>query len=762
MKITRFMTGTTLLAAGLFGALAHAATDSDLYRSDAALDSHVIFQDFSFSQPYDSDTYTTLADHARALADLGITDVWFAPPYRALQDGFETGYSVSDRYDLGEFERGHGGAKATKYGTATELRSAIEALHAQNMNALADLAMNQMLGFPTKQVVRATAVDIFGHPADDRVVDRLIETYAKGGGPGQEKYGLIPQWNAGLQNGETPQQLGIDRVMLDAGGQPYRYYGPNDSRNHLPDWLADTPAARTGTMNVTDTYLLVDGYYGVAHVGTGLPTYRPYLLYYQDPHPDAVNTDYLNYMRDHGFAGDTDAAVRQAIIDSPNQPVVDATNAYLGAQPGYSAASETFAAYRFQTPDNDISHVNQNVLQYEFLVGNDLDNSNPRVQEEQLNWQRFLLDQYGFDGFRFDAAGHFNTDVLRQSAELMRQRYASDIDNHLAVLENYVPAQRDFEASNHHGQLVYDAALYNALHDGLETPASGISFQQMLSASYVDRLGGTGAPVPNWSFVNNHDQEQNLISSIPLSAAEAGDAAPGSVAYKMAQMEKYDTDRGRADKRYATYNIPAAYAIILTNKDTVPTVFYGDLYEADKAYMQVETPYYDDIAALLKIRKRYVSGDQHFQFYPNDKGHLGEDLMASVRTGIRRNEGVAAVIGDNPYTDQDITIDLGRRHALQLFRDALHPGASPVWTDWNGRLATHVSGQRTAQVHGVLQAWVPVAGSIRGVRSILFGHGMAPGFGLFGAAQRQPSTRRHAGSGGLFGSLRQQGWLVHH
>ena len=81
-------------------------TSGKTYQSNAALDSHVIFEDFSLFQPHQSvgdDTYTTIAKNAQQFANLGITDFWFAPPYQSFSmSRYDEGYAITDRYDLGQ------------------------------------------------------------------------------------------------------------------------------------------------------------------------------------------------------------------------------------------------------------------------------------------------------------------------------------------------------------------------------------------------------------------------------------------------------------------------------------------------------------------------------------------------------------------------------------------------------------------------------------------------------------------------------------
>lgn len=287
------------------------------------------------------------------------------------------------------------------------------------------------------------------------------------------------------------------------------------------------------------------------------------------------------------------ATTKSEIIAADSATVSKLTDKYIFSQPGYTAATDPHGNLRFNNGNN-------HHLKYEFLIGNDIDNSHPVVQEEQLNWAKFLMDEYGFDGFRIDAASHLNTDILTKFQDLMSSRYGKDLNSHLSFIESYTDNQVDFENNNNNGQLVYDHRMFGAMRDVLGNAWSWRPLKDIVSSSYVDRTNPNSFKTPNWSFVNNHDQEHNAIKPIPLTAEEANGVKPKTLAYEMIQFEKFSKDRVKADKQYAPHNVPSQYAYILTNKDTVPTVFYGDMYEGNKSYMSEKTPYYDTIVKLLK------------------------------------------------------------------------------------------------------------------------------------------------------------------
>jgi dextransucrase len=694
---------------------AHAAgsADSPTFVSSDALDSRVIFQDFSFYQPYESNTYRTLTEKAPALAELGITDVWTAPASRALNAYNEEGYAVTDRYDLGEFPAGHNGETATKYGTSDELKTAIAAMHDAGMNVQADIVPNQVYNYQDREIVRVTAVDQWGTPNRADVENKLYEVYTKSSPAGQQKYGTFSQWNSSLLNGISVQELGTDRVMLDPDGTAYQYFGPDDERNYLPDWLAESRAQQTGEINAIDTYLTVAGYYAVEHTDNG-PIWRSFLLHYEENQPGAITIGYLDYMRDHGYGGSADATddeVRADIISRSDSEAQNSTNDYIGSQPGYSSASEAgITALRF---DDDFSGVNENNLQYEFLIGQDVDNSSDVMQAEQRNWEEFLLDEYGFDGFRFDAAGHYNKEILEQSADLFAERYGDDQLDHLNFIESYVDEQVPFLNSTGNGQLAYDDEMHyaylNALGEG--DPTQPLS--TTTTNSFANRSGDgpdSSDVIPNWSFVTNHDTEHNEMAQIPLTAEQAGGFPYGTKEYQLAQYAIYTADRQEVDKDWAPYNVPAAYALALTNKNTVPTVFYGDMWEAAESYMTVESPYYDAITTLLEARKTNVSGEQTVTNYVSNLSSTpGQDLISSVRAGTDRASGIGVVVGNQPELDTTIEVEMGADHADQVYVDALGYQSERLTTDADGVLTVNVMGSKSVEVNGYLAAWVPAA-----------------------------------------------------
>lgn len=61
------------------------------------------------------------------LAAAGYTALWLPPPTKGAEGAIDVGFSVFDRFDLGEYDQR--GTVRTKYGTRAELRRMVDEAH---------------------------------------------------------------------------------------------------------------------------------------------------------------------------------------------------------------------------------------------------------------------------------------------------------------------------------------------------------------------------------------------------------------------------------------------------------------------------------------------------------------------------------------------------------------------------------------------------------------------------------------------------------
>ena len=391
---------------------------------------------------------------------------------------------------------------------------------------------------------------------------------------------------------------------------------------------------------------------------------------------------------------------------------------------------------------------------YEFLLANDVDNSNPVVQAEQLNQIHYLVNwgsivmgdkDANFDGIRVDAVDNVDADLLQVYTNYFRAAFGVDKSEanalaHISILEAWDLNDNDYNQKHDGAALAMDNNLRYAIMGALY--GSGSSLKDLITSSLTDRTNNSkyGDTQANYIFARAHD---NLVQDIIRDIVQK-EINPKSDGYTMTDAELkrafeiYNEDMKKAEKRYTINNIPAAYALILQNMEQVTRVYYGDLYTDNGQYMATKSPYYDAITTLLKNRMKYVSGGQSMKVDTfNGKEILssvryGKDIMtADQTTGVAetsKHSGMLTLIANNQdfsLGDGTLKVNMGKLHANQAYRplllgtdkgivtyenDAAAAGKIK-YTDSEGNLSfsgDEIKGYRTVDMRGYLGVWVPV------------------------------------------------------
>ena len=391
---------------------------------------------------------------------------------------------------------------------------------------------------------------------------------------------------------------------------------------------------------------------------------------------------------------------------------------------------------------------------YEFLLANDVDNSNPVVQAEQLNQIHYLMNwgsivmgdkDANFDGIRVDAVDNVDADLLQVYTNYFRAAFGVDKSEanalaHISILEAWDLNDNAYNQKHDGAALAMDNNLRYAIMGALY--GSGSSLKDLITSSLTDRTNNSkyGDTQANYIFARAHD---NLVQDIIRDIVQK-EINPKSDGYTMTDAELkrafeiYNEDMKKAEKRYTINNIPAAYALILQNMEQVTRVYYGDLYTDNGQYMATKSPYYDAITTLLKNRMKYVSGGQSMKVDTfNGKEILssvryGKDIMtADQTTGVAetsKHSGMLTLIANNQdfsLGDGTLKVNMGKLHANQAYRplllgtdkgivtyenDAAAAGKIK-YTDAEGSLTfsgDEIKGYRTVDMRGYLGVWVPV------------------------------------------------------
>ena len=248
------------------------------------------------------------------------------------------------------------------------------------------------------------------------------------------------------------------------------------------------------------------------------------------------------------------------------------------------------------------SDVSQEMGNFDYLMGADVDFNNPDVYEQLVKWGVWFVDEVGLDGLRLDAIKHMSRDFYRRWLKDVRAK----VDHELFVVGEYW-AFTSGELCNYAGDQpvmnLFDVPLHFAFYRA-SVDREHIDFSHILDEAYV-----SVDPVHAVTFVDNHDTQPNQ-----------------SLASTVEHWFK-----------------PVAYSIILLREAGYPCVFFADLYGLPNDAI----PAVAELPLLMEIRKRYSYGAQH--------DYLDEsDLAGWTREGDADMDesGLAVVLCNRAFPEE--------------------------------------------------------------------------------------------------------------
>lgn len=298
----------------------------------------------------------------------------------------------------------------------------------------------------------------------------------------------------------------------------------------------------------------------------------------------------------------------------------------------YDAHSKENGILRFigKDWDEDVDSENGN---FDYLMGVDLDMSDPEVLEELDRWGEWYLNFTGVDGFRIDAVKHIEFHFFKVWLGKLREKSGKPLfavgeywSADLSRLENYIEksdrALTLFDVPFHFK--MFNAARSNGTYDMREL--------------FSDTLVGTD-PEMAVTFVDNHDTQ------------------PGQA------LQSWVMDWFK----------PMAYALILLREKGYPCVFYGDYYGIphDNIAPVAELP------KLLELRKNAAYGEE--VDYLDDPSIIGW-----VRKGDEEHEGSGLAVLLTIDKGGSKKMEVGVAHAEETYVDVMGNCEKEVVIDENG------------------------------------------------------------------------------
>ncbi|KAF8217704.1 alpha-amylase [Mycena galopus ATCC 62051] len=289
----------------------------------------------------------------------------------------------------------------------------------------------------------------------------------------------------------------------------------------------------------------------------------------------------------------------------------------------YNDKNKKTAIYKIQGDGKDwaqdVDNENEN---YDYLMGADIDHSHPDVRADLINWGKWVTEELGTAGFRFDAVKHIDRSFIADFVKSVRAE--TNKPKMFAVGEFWKDSITDLEA----------------YLDGLGTQFS--VFDAPLHYNFKE-AGDRGREYDLRAIWDGTVVQKRPIDAVTL-----------------VENHEYQVGQSLESAVNPTFK-PLAYALILLRPSGYPCVFWGDMYgcKGDNPQQPVT-----QLGDLVRARKLFAYGElRDYWDHMNCVGwvRMGEpdkgrpDGMAVVicngDEGLKRMEVGKVVIGEDGWAD---------------------------------------------------------------------------------------------------------------
>ncbi|CAH0053967.1 unnamed protein product [Clonostachys solani] len=343
----------------------------------------------------------------------------------------------------------------------------------------------------------------------------------------------------------------------------------------------------------------------------------------------------------------------------------------------YDQKSKRNGVWRFQ--GKDWAHdVDEELTNYDFLLGQDIDHSHHEVREDLFNWVEWLSSQLRLGGLRLDAIKHFSASFLRDFVRHIDQNIDAGTDWFIVgeywradskVLSAYI------EYMNHRMSL-FDVPLLTNFYNiskGILTDARRV-FDGSLAAV---------KPKNAVTFVVNHDTQAGqslevfpiLVSSLFFLRL----LLPCTSSPDFLSLISYTDFRKTIIEPWF---LPLAYSLILLRENFgIPCVFWADLYGTLEPTLPQPPPSNGIIIPrLILARKLWAYGTEtlYFEDSPTCAG-----LTRAGHPSRSAGAGLAVVMNTG-WTSSGKHMCVGKVHAGETWSDVLGQTWGEVIIDTDG------------------------------------------------------------------------------
>lgn len=289
---------------------------------------------------------------------------------------------------------------------------------------------------------------------------------------------------------------------------------------------------------------------------------------------------------------------------------------------------------------------------YDFLMGADVDSSNPEVSQEFIDWGKWFTAETHVDGFRLDAVKHISFASYK--------KWVSEMRDHMKVI---TPNKTFFAVGEYWSDNCGKLLNYIDATDGLINLFDVPLHYHMLEAA-----------TSNGQYDMGHLYQDTLSLTKPE--------------YAVTFVDNHDTEPGQALSSYIPpWFKPIAYSLILLRAVGIPCIFYGAYYGVPKHGVSPVS----GIKKLVKIRQLYAYGEERMYFddqnvvgFTRSGDHEHWDsglavLVTNFKGGSKRME-----IGKNLAGCKMMDALLKNKHVVEVDKDGfgefwVDDGSAAVW-----------------------------------------------------------------------------------
>jgi alpha-amylase len=313
--------------------------------------------------------------------------------------------------------------------------------------------------------------------------------------------------------------------------------------------------------------------------------------------------------------------------------------------------SERIFLIQHNMTDNWDQMLDDEMGNFDFLMGADIDFRNPFVREEVKKWGEWYIETTHVDGFRLDAVKHINYRFIQEWLYHVKQKFKKDFfcvaeywNNNPEPIVNYCNALGK-------QSLMFDVPLHFNFFEASQKK-NDYDLRSIFDRSILKEI-----PENTLTFVDNHDSQP-----------------------------------GQALESYVDYWFqPLAYALILLRAKGVPCVYFPHLYGAKYDEKKGDETIHIEIVPVPALDKMIVA--RQLLAYGDEYDYIDHpNTIGWVRKGLDEKEfsGCAVVMSNG--SEGNKLMELGDRHARKTFIDLTGNRPEKITTDEHGKAEFLVNG----------------------------------------------------------------------